>query len=605
MRHPAKFVKAGLRAVLKIELKIVSFRDLVREVLLKCRYLQGVRKRLMIIVVSIALIFALAFLSASLYANIQYRKTAATATVRYEKSRNRVLQLFENSPDAILIVEKDGRITAANLNAGELLNTDLDLLLKKHISDLVPDDRREALRKKMGEWFLGRQARWETAVQSDEQHLIDVEFMPCLQQVDEKYHLEIHVRDIRVRKDAENKIHAARQMAEDALDMANRARQDAEISSREKSEFLAAMSRDLRIPLHNIVGAGQLLNDGQPIADQREYLQIIQGSSQHLLKVFNHVLDIAKIESGQMETLSENFNVRELCFLLEDRFRPDAAHKGLYLECTCKDNVPKYLTGDPVMIEHVLENLLGNAFSFTESGSVRLTVECRSIGRAGASIYFEVADTGVGISADKQQRIFEKFIYSGEFAKSQPDEAGLGLAISKRQVELMGGILGVNSQSGQGSTFYFNLLMPVAEQGRKAEPHEIADPFRLYRKGLRILLAEDNRLNRKVAEDLLTKAGCRVDTVENGRDAALQVRKADYDAVLMDCEMPVMDGFASTAKIRSMPAPYCDLPVIALTANAMKDDIEKCTAAGMTAYLSKPISRRRLIEVLNLHVLQA
>ncbi len=605
MRHPAKFVKAGLRAVLKIELKIVSFRDLVREVLLKCRYLQGVRKRLMIIAVSIALIFALAFLSASLYANIQYRKTAATATVRYEKSRNRVLQLFENSPDAILIVEKDGRITAANLNAGELLNTDLDLLLKKHISDLVPDDRREALGKKMGEWFLGRQARWETAVQSDEQHLIDVEFMPCLQQVDEKYHLEIHVRDIRVRKDAENKIHAARQMAEDALDMANRARQDAEISSREKSEFLAAMSRDLRIPLHNIVGAGQLLNDGQPIADQREYLQIIQGSSQHLLKVFNHVLDIAKIESGQMETLSENFNVRELCFLLEDRFRPDAAHKGLYLECTCKDNVPKYLTGDPVMIEHVLENLLGNAFSFTESGSVRLTVECRSIGRAGASIYFEVADTGVGISADKQQRIFEKFIYSGEFAKSQPDEAGLGLAISKRQVELMGGILGVNSQSGQGSTFYFNLLMPVAEQGRKAEPHEIADPFRLYRKGLRILLAEDNRLNRKVAEDLLTKAGCRVDTVENGRDAALQVRKADYDAVLMDCEMPVMDGFASTAKIRSMPAPYCDLPVIALTANAMKDDIEKCTAAGMTAYLSKPISRRRLIEVLNLHVLQA
>ncbi|WP_372798002.1 response regulator [Pontiella sp.] len=559
----------------------------------------------MIIVVSIALIFALAFLSASLYANIQYRKTAATATVRYEKSRNRVLQLFENSPDAILIVEKDGRITAANLNAGELLNTDLDLLLKKHISDLVPDDRREALRKKMGEWFLGRQARWETAVQSNEQHLIDVEFMPCLQQVDEKYHLEIHVRDIRVRKDAENKIHAARQMAEDALDMANRARQDAEISSREKSEFLAAMSRDLRIPLHNIVGAGQLLNDGQPIADQREYLQIIQGSSQHLLKVFNHVLDIAKIESGQMETLSENFNVRELCFLLEDRFRPDAAHKGLYLECTCKDNVPKYLTGDPVMIEHVLENLLGNAFSFTESGSVRLTVECRSIGRAGASIYFEVADTGVGISADKQQRIFEKFIYSGEFAKSQPDEAGLGLAISKRQVELMGGILGVNSQSGQGSTFYFNLLMPVAEQGRKAEPHEIADPFRLYRKGLRILLAEDNRLNRKVAEDLLTKAGCRVDTVENGRDAALQVRKADYDAVLMDCEMPVMDGFEGTLKIRKMPAPYCDLPVIALTANAMKDDIEKCTAAGMTAYLSKPISRRRLIEVLNLHVLQA
>jgi len=165
----------------------------------------------------------------------------------------------------------------------------------------------------------------------------------------------------------------------------------------------------------------------------------------------------------------------------------------------------------------------------------------------------------------------------------------------------MGGVLGVNSVSGQGSTFYFNLLLPVAEKVGYSGQQSLHRPLR---QGMRILLAEDNRLNRKVAEGLLMKAGCVVDTVENGRDAALQVRKTPYDAVLMDCEMPVMDGFESTKKIRKMPVPYCDVPIIALTASAMKADIEKCTAAGMTAYLSKPIYGKRLIEVLNLHVLQ-
>jgi len=556
----------------------------------------------MIIVVSIALIFALAFLSASLYANIQFRAKANEEAARYAKSRRRVLQLFENSPDAILIVEKDGRLTAANLKAAELLNIDLEILITQRIQDLVSAEQKEILEEKLSGWFLGRPIHWETTVKAKDFRVLDVEFLPCLQQVNEKYHLEIHVRDISGRKDAENGIHAARQMAEDALEMAERSRQKAEASSQSKSEFLAAMSRDLRTPLNNIVGAGQLLNEDLSIADQKDYLQIIQGSSQSLQKVINHVLDIAKIESGQMETLSETFQLFELCAALEERFKEEAAQKGLYLECSCQANVPKVLIGDRVMLEQVLENLLGNALNFTTSGTVLLQVECHSVKDSGASIYFEVVDTGVGISSDKQTRIFEKFVYTGDFAKSQPDDAaGLGLAISKRQVELMGGVLGVNSVSGQGSTFYFNLLLPVAEKVGYSGQQSLHRPLR---QGMRILLAEDNRLNRKVAEGLLMKAGCVVDTVENGRDAALQVRKTPYDAVLMDCEMPVMDGFESTKKIRKMPVPYCDVPIIALTASAMKADIEKCTAAGMTAYLSKPIYGKRLIEVLNLHVLQ-
>lgn len=560
----------------------------------------------MIVAFSIAFIFALALMAALLYANMQIRARAAESAANYAKSRNRVLQLFENSPDSILIVEKDGRVSAANQKAAEQLNIDLSRLCGKKVQELVPAAHRGELDVKLAEWFLGKQEGWETVVCTKEFRLIEVEFMPCLQQVGLRYHLEIHVRDISLRKKAESRIHAARQMAEDALEMANASRRDAERSSREKSEFLAALSRDLRTPLNNIVGAGQLLHADRPAAEQQEYLGIIQDSSQSLLNVISHVLDIAKIETGQMETLCENFEIRRLCGALEERFKQEAAQKGLYLECTCKANVPEYLAGDPVMLEHVLEGLLDNALQCTQSGSICLVVECHSLGASGASVYFEVVDTGVGISSDEKQRIFDRFVYSGDFAKAQPDRgaAGLGLAVCKRQVELMGGILGVNSVSGQGSSFYFNLLLPVAEDRGGTRERGESDPYSLHRAGMRILLAEDNLLNRKVAEDLLVQAGCSVDCVENGRDAALQVRKADYDAVLMDCEMPVMDGFASTVKIRSMPAPYCDLPIIALTANAMKDDIEQCTAAGMTAYLAKPISRRRLIEVLNLHVLQ-
>ncbi|QBG47264.1 response regulator [Verrucomicrobia bacterium S94] len=554
--------------------------------------------------VIIVLFFVLILLGASLYANVLFRAKAKEAEQRYEKSRNRVLQLFEDSSDAILIAEKDGRLKAANRKAVELLHTDSETLTAQRIYDLVSDEQKGELAGKLSEWFAGRPIRWETMIKSDAFRMLDVEMVPCLQQVNGIRHLEIHVRDISGRKEADNKIHAARQMAEEALEMAHQARQEAERSSQLKSEFLAAMSRDLRTPLNNIVGAGQLLNEKLPIAKQKEYLEIIQGSSQRLQEVLNHVLDIAKIESGQMETLSERFDMRELCTELEERFRRDAVQKGIYLECACKNNVPELLIGDRGMLEKVLGNLLANAFAFTDSGSVRLLVECRSISDTGASVYFEVVDTGIGIPSEKQKWVFEKFVYTGEFVKSQPDDAALGLAISKRQVELMGGILGVSSTTGQGTTFYFNLLLPVASPTGLSDRPKKSGPHQLHFENMHILLAEDNRLNRKVAEDLLLKTGCRVDTVENGRDAVLQVRKIEYHAVLMDCEMPVMDGFESTRKIRKMPAPYCDVPIIALTASAMREDIEKCTAAGMTAYLSKPISRKRLIEVLGRHVQQ-
>ncbi|MDZ8117404.1 response regulator [Pontiella agarivorans] len=558
----------------------------------------------MSVVVIAGLIFAMVLLSISLLANVRFRARAKEAEQRYAKSRDRVLQLFEQSSDAILIAEKDGRLKAANRKAVELLQTNLKTLTARRIQDIVSDKDQEEFVEKLSEWFSGRTVRWEAAVKSEAFRTLDVEFVPCLQQVNGIRHLEIHVCDIRARKEAENKIHAARQMAEDALEMAHSARREAEQSSQRKSEFMAAMSRDLRTPLNNIVGAGQLLNEELPIEDQKEYLQIIQDSSQRLQQVIDHVLDIAKIEAGQMETLSGSLDIRDICRELEERFRRDSTQKGLYLECACKENVPEFLIGDRGMLEHVLENLLANAFAFTESGSICLRVECRSVNESGASVYFEVKDSGIGIPSEKQQWIFEKFVYTSEFAKAQPDDAALGLAISKRQVELMGGILGVHSETGQGTTFYFNLMLPVATPSGLMDRPKRESLNRVRCDNMSILLAEDNRLNRKVAEDLLTKAGCRVDSVENGRDAALQVRKAEYDAVLMDCEMPVMDGFESTKKIRKMPEPYRSIPIIALTANAMKEDIEKCTAAGMTAYLSKPISRKHLIEVLNLHVQQ-
>ncbi|WP_372845654.1 response regulator, partial [Pontiella sp.] len=231
---------------------------------------------------------------------------------------------------------------------------------------------------------------------------------------------------------------------------------------------------------------------------------------------------------------------------------------------------------------------------------VTLNIECLSKNSEGAKLYFQVIDTGIGIDKDKQDRIFSKFTQADGSTKRLYGGTGLGLAISKQLVELLGGKIGLFSSPGQGSTFYFNLTLAQAAHAAAAKPPESA-PIKMVKPGTRVLLVEDNLVNQKVASAILIKAGCQVDTAENGKDAIQQVRQKEYDVVLMDCQMPIMDGFEATRIIRNMRGSIANIPIIAITAHAMKDDKQKCIDGGMDDYISKPVNRQALIDTINLY----
>jgi signal transduction histidine kinase/ActR/RegA family two-component response regulator len=428
-----------------------------------------------------------------------------------------------------------------------------------------------------------------------------------LQKISGKQALQLHVRDISLRKEAEEQMLAARKMAEGARkmaeesrEMAETAKQQAESASQAKSEFLANMSHEIRTPLNGIVGMAQLLVDTQMNSEQKNCTDTILQSTNGLLKIINHVLDISKIEAGQMDVSESAVDLHAMCDTLYYMFRPIAEQKGIGLRCECHNNVPRYLMGDEGLIEQVLINLLGNAMKFTHHGSISLNIECNSKSGKGAELYFQVIDTGIGIEKEKQAAVFEKFTQADGSHKRMYGGTGLGLSICKQLIELMGGTIGLFSSRGKGSTFYFHLTLhqadhPPAPEAKGDRATTIAKP------DVKVLLVEDNKVNQKVAIAILQKAGCKVDAVDNGQDAIQQLQREHYDMVLMDCQMPVMDGFEATARIRAMTTPLCRIPIIAITAHAMKDDQRKCLDSGMDDYISKPVGRQDLIDLINKH----
>lgn len=514
---------------------------------------------------------------------LRRRVRAQTAIIRQRLEREHALEeryrdLFENANDVVYTCGLDGRITSINQAGERLTGYARDAIVGRSVVELVqPDCRQQAVHRLRAFNQGAPAANLELNLLSVtgmritlEVHARRVERAGCPPEI------EGIARDITERKRFERELEQAKNAAESA--------------SRAKSEFLANMSHEIRTPLNGMIGMTEMALSTPLTAEQREYLETVRISADSLLAIINDILDFSKIESGRMELSPVIFHLGRT---VEKALKPltlRAAQKGVALRCRLAPEVPEWVTGDPVRLTQVIVNLAGNAVKFTPEGSIDV-----SLAAAGGMIEFRVADTGIGIAAAQQRDIFDAFVQADGSISRRYGGTGLGLAISSRLVSLMGGRLWVESEPGKGSTFFFTAVLPPAQAAQPGPA--AARPQRSCVSSLRILLAEDNAVNQRLALLMLQKMGHSVEVVADGAAAAEAVRPGAFDLVLMDVQMPGMDGLAATRAIRARETREGGhIPIVAMTAHAMKGDEERCLAAGMDGYLPKPIRRGELAE---------
>ncbi|BDC52934.1 hypothetical protein F183_A52490 [Bryobacterales bacterium F-183] len=509
--------------------------------------------------------------------------TEATLQARYR-------DLFENSNDAIYTYDYNGVVTSWNRAAERITGYSREEIVGTIGHDLVAPEYKDKALEIINLVRDGGDLPplYQLGLNAKDGKRIVIEVAARRLETPEGPQIECISRDITHRIEVERELTESKDKAEAA--------------TRAKSAFLANMSHEIRTPINGIIGMNQLLLESRLTPDQREWADAVRLSSESLLSIVNDVLDISKIESGKMEIDRIPFDLNSVLQHAIKLMRPRANGQGLDLQFHYGAETPRHFIGDPLRIRQVALNYVSNAVKFTpRGGSIHVSVSTLDRTAKACNMRISVTDTGIGIPADVQAGLFQKFTQVDSSVTRKYGGTGLGLAITKELATLMGGSVGLLSQQNQGSTFWLDVPL-VLDPSPKPEKEPDAQPAHaLPSDGLwRILLVEDNRVNQKLLARMLRTRNCDAILAENGQEAIEKYQPGTYDLILMDCQMPVLDGYSATEAIRNLEnALQSDrTPIVALTANAMVGDREQCLNAGMDDYLSKPIHREDLDQVL-------
>ncbi|QLI82981.1 EAL domain-containing protein [Chitinibacter fontanus] len=540
--------------------------------------------------------------------DISQRKSAEEALLA---NRAQLAGMIDSAMDAIVTTDSNFNIILFNRAAEQMFGYPAYKMLGCPIEALIPTRQAVAHRGLMHQFankgdhtrkMTGRSVRQVMGLRSDGTEFpveVSISFS-------ENYGNPIYtamVRDITDRKEYEENMLQLTATLEERVKQRTQeletARLQAESANRAKSAFVANMSHEIRTPLNSVLGMAHLAQQTELNAKQRDYLEKISSSGNHLLGLINDILDFSKIEAGKLELDLSDFSLNCLLNEIKDIVEPKALEKDLSFEVSLSSEVPRNIHGDALRIKQVLLNLLTNAVKFTEHGKVQLLVTQGKTAKDEHLTYFCVRDTGIGISPGAQTRLFQSFQQADNSTTRKYGGSGLGLAISRQLVNLMGGELQLNSQLHHGSEFSFAIALPVADaalepvQPKQDHPLDYASLLT----GKSVLLVDDHPFNQQVGEEFLREVGIEVVIANDGRQAIDLVKKQSFDAVLMDVQMPEMDGFTACQILRSFPE-YDGLPILAMTANVSSENRQRCLDAGMNDFIGKPIQAERLYHAL-------